>query len=104
MNDLLIKKYSCTYPKPIKSTFLKIFLFFQKRYLESPVKGLLTITENIVYCVKYRDPKYPRGFVFPARRLKGAKEPLRVLKPQDFEERGGQNWRPIIGMAPSTTR
>lgn len=74
------------------------------RHLESPVKGLFTITENVVYCVNYRDPIYPNGFIFPATRLKGAKEPLRVLKPQDFEERGGRNWRPIIGMVPSNTR
>lgn len=68
------------------------------------MRGLLTITENVVYCVNYQDPKYPQGHIFPAIRLKGAKEPLRVLKPQDFEERGGRNWRPIIGMAPSNTR
>lgn len=72
--------------------------------MESPVRGLLTITENIVCCVKFRDPKYPKGFVFPAKRLKGAKEPLRVLKPLDFDNGGGRNWRPIIGMVPSTTR
>lgn len=68
------------------------------------MRGLKTITENIVYSVKFRDPKYPRGFVFPAKRLKGAKEPIRVLKPQDLDGPSSRNWRPQIGMAPATQR
>lgn len=72
--------------------------------MESPVRGLVAVTENIVCCVNFRDPKYPKGYIFPASRLKGAKEPLRVLKPAGYDDGGGRTWRPIIGMAPSTTR
>lgn len=66
--------------------------------------GLDTVTDNLVVSVKYRDPKYPKGFVFPAIKLKGAKSPSRVLKPEDLEDSGFKNWRPQIGMAPSNTR
>lgn len=73
-------------------------------YLDSPVKDLAPLTHNIVCCVRYRDPKYARGFIFPARRLKGAKEPPRVLKPSDLAPEQNRNWRAQIGMAPATQR
>lgn len=53
--------------------------------------------------MRYRDPKFTDNFIFAAKRLKGVKEPLRVLKPQDFEQmnRGTNNhWTPQVGFAP----
>jgi hypothetical protein len=68
------------------------------------VLGLDGVSNNMVCCVKYRDPKYDAGFIFPAKRLKGAIDPPRVLKPGDLDAEASRNWRPIIGMVPSTTR
>ncbi|RZC39206.1 5'-3' exoribonuclease 2 like [Asbolus verrucosus] len=73
-------------------------------YLDSPVVGLDDVTDNSVCCVKFRDPKYSRGFIFPAKKLKGAIDPARVLKPADLDPEASRNWRPQIGMVPSTTR
>lgn len=72
--------------------------------LQSPVRDLAPLTDNIVCCVKFRDPKYPKGFIFPAIKLKGAKDPLRVLKPEDLNPEQNRNYRPQIGMAPATQR
>lgn len=72
--------------------------------LHAPIPGLDTVQNNQVFCVRYRDPQYPKGFVFPSVKLKGAKMPLKVLKPQDLDPEANRNWRPIIGMAPSTVR
>ncbi|XP_046426215.1 5'-3' exoribonuclease 2 homolog isoform X1 [Neodiprion fabricii] len=78
--------------------------------LNSPIGGL-PVRDNRVYCVRFRDPKYQKDFIFPAKKLKGAKEPPKVLKPQDFEQMnrasgggGGNQWRPQIGFTPSTQR
>lgn len=73
-------------------------------YLRSPVAGLDTITDNMVICVRFRDPTYSKGHVFPAKKLKGAKDPLRVLKPGDLDQESNNHWRPQIGMAPATQR
>lgn len=54
--------------------------------------------------MRFRDPKYPKGYIFPARKLKGAKAPARVLKPTDLSFEANKNYRPIIGMVPSTQR
>lgn len=54
--------------------------------------------------MRFRDPKYPSNYVFPAERLKGAKAAPRVLKPEDLTPEQSKNWRPQIGMAPSTQR
>ncbi|CAG9766386.1 unnamed protein product [Ceutorhynchus assimilis] len=72
--------------------------------LNSPVKGLPVIYGNIVVCVRFRDPKYSKGYIFPAVKLKGAKEPPRVLKPEDLNPQANRNWRAQIGMAPATQR
>ncbi|XP_050305461.1 5'-3' exoribonuclease 2 homolog [Anthonomus grandis grandis] len=72
--------------------------------LRSPVKGLPAIVGNIVVCVRFRDPKYTKGFKFPAKRLKGAKEPPRVLKPQDLDPQANRHWRSQVGMVPATQR
>ncbi|XP_017757623.1 PREDICTED: 5'-3' exoribonuclease 2 homolog [Eufriesea mexicana] len=72
--------------------------------LNSPVNGR-PVRNNKVYCVRFRDPKYSSNFIFPARKLKGAREPPRVLKPQDFDEINrttGNTWKPQIGFTPST--
>ncbi|XP_022908631.2 5'-3' exoribonuclease 2 homolog [Onthophagus taurus] len=72
--------------------------------INSPIFGLKSIHDNKVCCIRYRDPKYNKEYIFPARKLKGAKTPPRVLKPQGMDDEGHRNWRPQIGMAPSTTR
>lgn len=72
--------------------------------VQSPISELTPIDDNQVCCVRFRDPKFNKGFIFPARRLKGAKDPVRVLKPGDLDEEGSRNWRPQIGMAPATQR
>lgn len=57
------------------------------------------------YSINYKDPKYSSSHIFPARKLKGAKEPPRVLKPQDFEamnRNSGNQWKPQIGFVRST--
>lgn len=72
--------------------------------LASPVKGLPPVYGNLVVCVRFRDPKYSKGFVFPARKLKGAKDPPRVLKPEDLDPEANRHWRSQIGMVPATQR
>lgn len=59
---------------------------------------------NIVVCVRFRDPKYAAGFVFPARKLKCAKDPPKVLKPEDLTPEANRGWRAQVGMAPATQR
>lgn len=73
--------------------------------LPSPINGLLPIRNNKVYCIKFRDPKYSSNFIFPAKKLKGVREPPKVLKPQDFDQMNrntGNTWKPQIGFTPST--
>ncbi|KAJ8958635.1 hypothetical protein NQ318_016360 [Aromia moschata] len=72
--------------------------------LDSPVRDLERVSNNIVCSVRFRDPKYTKGYIFPARRLKGAKEPLKVLKPEDLTPQQNRNWRAQTGMAPATQR
>jgi len=47
----------------------------------SPVRGLRTVEGNRVICVTFKDPVYPKEFIFPSERLQGAKDPPNVLKP-----------------------
>ncbi|GLH01529.1 5'-3' exoribonuclease, partial [Gryllus bimaculatus] len=72
--------------------------------LNSPVRGLLGVMDNSVVTISFRDPKYPDSYVFPAKRLPGAKEPPKVLKPGDLNAQESRNWRPQLGMAPATQR
>lgn len=53
--------------------------------------------------MRFRDPKYHEDYLFPAKRLKGALEPPRVLKSQDHDQmnRGGDRYRPQIGFVPN---
>lgn len=62
---------------------------------ESVIPGLHDITENQVVTVKYRDPKYAKGFIFPARVLPNATEPPKVLK--QGADQGNPHYRPQIG-------
>lgn len=64
---------------------------------------MILIHVHFIYSIRFRDPKYPEDYMFPAKRLQGAEEPPRVLKPQDFEQmnRGNNDWRPQTGFVPS---
>jgi 5'-3' exoribonuclease 2 len=61
----------------------------------SVIKGLYDCSDNRVITVRYRDPKYAEGFIFPARKLENATEPPKVLK-QGIDQ-GNPNYRPVIG-------
>ncbi|KAG7168833.1 5'-3' exoribonuclease 2-like [Homarus americanus] len=65
--------------------------------LRAPVSGLDDVKNNQVVTVRFRDPKYSEGFVFPARKLEKAKEPPRVLKSQDLSASESRNYYPQIG-------
>lgn len=45
--------------------------------------------------MRFRDPKYAKGFIFPARPLPNAIEPPKVLK--QGVDQGNPNYRPVIG-------
>ncbi|KOB62670.1 5'-3' exoribonuclease 2-like protein, partial [Operophtera brumata] len=71
----------------------------ESEQLASPVIGLQPVLGNQAVCARFVDPQYPDDFVFPARRLKGAVEPPRVLKPGAFpDNEQRRNWRPQIGI------
>ncbi|KOB65886.1 5'-3' exoribonuclease 2-like protein [Operophtera brumata] len=71
----------------------------ESEQLASPVIGLQPVLGNQAVCARFVDPQYPDDFVFPARRLKGATEPPRVLKPGAFpDNEQRRNWRPQIGI------
>lgn len=59
------------------------------------VVGLHDVTDNAVVTVKFRDPKYGQGYIFPARKLPKAITPPKVLK--QGEDEGNKNYRPNIG-------
>lgn len=63
--------------------------------LPSPVIGLQPVLGNHVVCVRFVDPAYDKEF--PARRLEGAQQPPRVLKPGNLSHEENRNWRPQIG-------
>ena len=50
-------------------------------------------TDQVVnaFCLEFFDPQYEKNFVFPAKRLPNAKQPERVLKPEDFQNNRYQN-------------
>lgn len=72
--------------------------------VHSVIVGQEEVQNNKAICVRFRDPSYPDNFIFPARRLKGAKDPSRVLKPGDLSREDNRHWRPQIGMAPARQR
>lgn len=53
--------------------------FFLFRSLESPIYGLDDIYDNKVVTISYRDPKYPDGFIFEAKRLPGTIDDEQIL-------------------------
>lgn len=57
--------------------------------------GLHDCTDNQVITVRYRDPKYPDGFIFPACKLSNAIDPPKVLK--QGVDQGNPHYRPVIG-------
>lgn len=61
--------------------------------MEAPIYGQPDLEDNQVLTVRYRDPKYPAGFTFEAKRLPGAIEPPTVLAPENRPT----NYRPQIG-------
>lgn len=61
----------------------------------SVISGLCDCTENRVITVRYRDPKYAEGFIFPACKLSNATDPPKVLK--QGVDQGNPNYRPVIG-------
>ncbi len=63
----------------------------------SPVDGCADLNDNKSICVLYKDPQFPPGYTFAAKRLKGAKEPARELKPGKWDDSQGR-YRPMIGM------
>ena len=84
--------------------------------ITSPIASLRTVEDNRVICVRFRDPKYPKDFVFPSTRLEGARDPPKVLKPGEYNgtesQRGrggyrggggggrGGDYRPNMGFGP----
>lgn len=72
--------------------------------MDSPIGCLEPVTDNIVCSVRFRDPKYKKGHKYPAIRLSGAKDPPRVLKPEDLTAQQNRNWRAQTGMVPATQR
>lgn len=65
------------------------------RTFPTAIAELHDCTENKVITVRYRDPKYAEGFIFPARKLDNASEPPKVLK--QTVDQGRPNYRPVIG-------
>ncbi|XP_057679202.1 5'-3' exoribonuclease 2 [Corythoichthys intestinalis] len=67
----------------------------------SPIPTLRDITQNCAIGVKFKDPQFAEGFVFKAVLLPGAKLPTNVLKPEDWDRRENQPWRPQLGFNPN---
>ena len=65
--------------------------------VQSPVRGLNAVLNNRVLCLRYRDPAFSKGYIFPAKRLEGAVDPPNVLRPGDIGSGGNSNWRPRGG-------
>lgn len=61
--------------------------------MESPIYGLDDVYNNKVVTISFRDPKYPDGFIFEAKRLPGSIDPPNVLAPESRPS----NYRPQIG-------
>lgn len=77
----------------LNAKYLFIFVEHICRCLESPIHGLTDVYNNKVVTISYRDPKYPDGFIFEAKRLPGAIDPPNVLAPESRPS----NYRPQIG-------
>ncbi|XP_053737579.1 5'-3' exoribonuclease 2 [Synchiropus splendidus] len=69
--------------------------------VRSPIPMLRDIALNSSIGIKFSDPQYQADFVFKAVLLSGAKIPSKVLKPEDFNQRSHQPWRPQLGFNPN---
>ncbi|XP_077366688.1 5'-3' exoribonuclease 2 [Festucalex cinctus] len=69
--------------------------------VSSPIPTLRDIAHNSAIGVKFKDPQFAEGFVFKAVLLPGAKLPTNVLKPEDWDRRENQPWRPQLGFNPN---
>uniref|UniRef100_A0A1Q3G127 5'-3' exoribonuclease n=1 Tax=Culex tarsalis TaxID=7177 RepID=A0A1Q3G127_CULTA len=67
----------------------------QDGVLPSPIPGLHPVCENQVLTLKFLDPQYDDDFIFPSRKLEGARDQPRVL---------GANEGPVVGFGPRTDR
>lgn len=76
--------------------------FFPLRTFPTIITGLHDCSENRVITVRYRDPKYADGFIFPARKLSEATDPPKVLK--QGVDQGRPNYRPVIGFNHNRTQ
>lgn len=63
--------------------------------LTSPIPGLHAVSENRILTMKFLDPVYADDFIYPARKLEGARDQPKVL---------GANEGPVIGFGPRTDR
>lgn len=82
------------------------YVVLESETVQSPIAyACVNIPNNQVLSVQFVDPVYEKGFVFKANLLKGVKMPESMLKPEDFEQRGGYNqnggngggYRPRLG-------
>ncbi|MFH4974236.1 hypothetical protein AB6A40_000945 [Gnathostoma spinigerum] len=62
-----------------------------------PSNSCPNISVNNAVMTIYQDPQFEKGFIFPAKRLPGAKEIPRTLKPSDFDN--SNQYRPQIGFS-----
>ncbi|XP_013873415.1 5'-3' exoribonuclease 2 [Austrofundulus limnaeus] len=69
--------------------------------LRSPIPTLRDISHSTAINVKFKDPHFSAEFVFKAVLLPGAKIPNKVLKPEDWERRNREPWRPQLGFNPN---
>ncbi|OQR70814.1 5'-3' exoribonuclease 2-like [Tropilaelaps mercedesae] len=76
----------------------------EKGKVFSPVQACQPIPNNMAVVVRWRDPAYADDYIYPAIRLKGAKDPERVLRPEELVDSQPRQWRPQIGMARTNQR
>ncbi|XP_067941376.1 5'-3' exoribonuclease 2-like [Watersipora subatra] len=93
------------------------FVILPEHVVPSPLQQCEDIIDNKAIMVKYEDPKYPEGHIYPAVLLPGAKLPAATLKPEDLQvdNRGnyggrgrgrgrgrGDSYRPQLGFTPNS--
>ncbi|XP_022670429.1 5'-3' exoribonuclease 2 homolog isoform X2 [Varroa destructor] len=76
----------------------------EKGKVLSPIHACQPIPNNVAVVVRWRDPVYPDDHIYPAVKLPGAKDPERVLRPEDLVDNEPRQWRPQAGMARSNQR
>uniref|UniRef100_A0A914V340 Xrn1 helical domain-containing protein n=1 Tax=Plectus sambesii TaxID=2011161 RepID=A0A914V340_9BILA len=63
----------------------------------SPLADCDNLEDNRAIMAVYRDPEFAKDHVFSAKRLEGAVEPPKTLKPQDYNDRREGRYQPQIG-------